>query len=271
MKRTSFEGEFEGELRGWSIAFYTRELYRIFRCFFLMDNIQVRPAFVAAASAATGIALGFVVSRVIQSLSSKETRHSASKCHLEDLPDAAVLLEAASFSAEKHQDQRRKNAKQQPYICHPIRVARRLAVDGSVTDVNVLVAALLHDTVEDTDTTLEEIEALFGATVANIVDEVSDDKTLPKDERKRQQIEHAPCISPEAKLVKLGDKLDNLTDLLTETPLGWRAERVAQYFEWAEKVIQGLRGTNDTLEDNLDRVLGQKHKAVEAATGSAIS
>lgn len=228
---------------------------------------NMRPAFNCTASVAAGIALGYFASRVTQYLFSRSTCTTEPSSNDGELSKAAILLEAASFSAEKHKDQRRKNSKQVPYICHPIRVARSLAVDAGVDNVNVLVAALLHDTVEDTDATLEEIEALFGPEVAKIVDEVSDDKALPSATRKQLQIEHAPHVSPEAKHVKLADKLDNLTDLLVDTPIGWQPERVATYFDWAGRVIAGLRGTNQVLESKLDAVLAKKEVALNAAAG----
>ncbi|GIY53915.1 guanosine-3',5'-bis(diphosphate) 3'-pyrophosphohydrolase MESH1, partial [Caerostris extrusa] len=112
-------------------------------------------------------------------------------------------------------------------------------------------AALLHDTVEDTDTTFEEIEKVFSPTVRSIVEEVTDDKTLPSATRKQLQIEHASKISQEAKLVKLADKLYNLRDLLRSTPKGWNEERVQNYFVWASKVVSQLRGTNKALEKEL--------------------
>lgn len=157
---------------------------------------------------------------------------------------------------------------QEPYINHPISVADRLS-KASVTDVNVLTAAILHDTVEDTETTLDELRAQFGETIATIVDEVSDDKTLPKERRKQLQIEHAPHCSHSAKLVKLADKLDNLSDLLVSIPISWSPERIAEYFAWSEKVISGLRGTNSTLETQLDDVLSKRQIAVDIATQTA--
>ncbi|XP_033108566.1 guanosine-3',5'-bis(diphosphate) 3'-pyrophosphohydrolase MESH1-like, partial [Anneissia japonica] len=119
-------------------------------------------------------------------------------------------------------------------------------------------AALLHDTVEDTDTTFEEIEAAFGTEVKSIVAEVTDDKSLPKMERKRLQIENAPKKSMKAKLVKLADKLYNLRDLERSTPKGWTRERVDDYFLWAGRVVDGLRGTNKQLEDELDKLLTKR-------------
>lgn len=204
---------------------------------------------------------GFVLSKVCDRIFSTCANNSGSK----RLPATTRIVQAIHFSAQKHKTQKRKNSKQTPYICHPVGVAHRLAIDAGIDDEDVLIAALLHDTVEDTDTTLEEIERLFGSRVAEIVDEVSDDKTLPKHVRKQQQIDHAPHISHEAKLVKLADKLDNLTDLLTDTPIGWEPQRVTQYFDWAEKVIRGLRSTNEPLETAIDDVLANREMAIEAA------
>ncbi|CAH7342318.1 Hddc3 [Phodopus roborovskii] len=134
--------------------------------------------------------------------------------------EVAQLLEAADFAAQKHRQQRRKDPEGTPYINHPIGVARILTHEAGITDIVVLQAALLHDTVEDTDTTLDEVELHFGARVRRLVEEVTDDKTLPKLERKRQQVEQAPHSSPGAKLVKLADKLYNLRDLNRCTPQG---------------------------------------------------
>lgn len=172
--------------------------------------------------------------------------------------DAALLLETVNFAAEKHRKQRRKDPEETPYINHPIGVARILSYEGGVTDIEVLQAALLHDTVEDTETTLEELEDKFGAAVARIVQEVTDDKSLPKQERKRLQVEHAPRCSRQAKLVKLADKLYNLRDLNTSTPVGWSAERVQEYFVWAAEVVKGLKGTNSALEQKLDELFKQR-------------
>ncbi|KAE8278867.1 Guanosine-3',5'-bis(diphosphate) 3'-pyrophosphohydrolase MESH1 [Larimichthys crocea] len=172
--------------------------------------------------------------------------------------DAVLLLETVHFAAEKHRQQRRKDAEQTPYINHPVGVARILSHEGGITDIEVLQAALLHDTVEDTDTTPAELEAKFGPIVARIVQEVTDDKSLPKQERKRQQVEHAPHCSHQAKLVKLADKLYNLRDLNRCTPVGWTAERVQEYFVWAREVVKGLRGTSSALEEKLDELFRQR-------------
>lgn len=167
---------------------------------------------------------------------------------------ASVIIKAANFAAIKHKDQRRSDPEQTPYINHPIGVANILTSAG-VTDVAVLVGALLHDTVEDTDTSLEEVEAEFGPEVRGIVAEVSDDKNLEKMERKRLQIVRAPHKSPKAKLVKLADKLYNLRDLERATPSGWTQERKQAYFVWAAKVVLGLRGSNGIIEAQLDEIL----------------
>ncbi|XP_061102107.1 guanosine-3',5'-bis(diphosphate) 3'-pyrophosphohydrolase MESH1 [Conger conger] len=172
--------------------------------------------------------------------------------------DSALLLEAAHFAAEKHKRQRRKDPEATPYINHPIGVARILSHEAGIADIEVLQAALLHDTVEDTDTSIIELEAVFGQTVARIVQEVTDDKTLPKQERKRQQVEHAPHCSQQAKLVKLADKLYNLRDLSRSTPVGWTEERVHEYFVWAAQVVRGLRGTNQILENKLQQLFKQR-------------
>ena len=164
-------------------------------------------------------------------------------------------MAATLFAAEKHSTQRRKNAAATPYINHPIAVAEHLVRVGGVTDEDVIIAALLHDTVEDTDATLAEIEAHFGARVAAIVAECTDDKSLPKAERKRLQIVNAPHKSAEAKCVKLADKTCNLASLIEDPPVDWDDERQQTYFQWAKQVIEGLRGVNEALEKEVDRVL----------------
>ncbi|NXT27564.1 MESH1 pyrophosphohydrolase, partial [Syrrhaptes paradoxus] len=143
--------------------------------------------------------------------------------------EAAALLEAADFAAAKHKEQRRKDPEGTPYINHP-----------------------------DTDTTFSEIEERFGAEVRRVVEEVTDDKTLPKPERKRLQVERGPGSSPRAKLVKLADKLHNLRDLNRCVPQGWSPERVQEYFRWAAQVVAGLRGTSPPLEAALQRLFEER-------------
>ena len=164
------------------------------------------------------------------------------------MADSQLLLKALDFAAIKHKNQRRKNPEKTPYINHPIGVANILSNEADITDIEVLVSAVLHDTVEDTETTFEELEENFGTVIRKIVEECSDDKSLSKAERKQKQIEHTPMCSPKAKLVKLADKIYNLRDLNDVTPEGWSKERVEEYFIWSSKVFQGLKGTNKTLE-----------------------
>ena len=171
--------------------------------------------------------------------------------------DNELILRAVAFASEKHQNQRRKNQAKTPYINHPIAVANYIVSIGGVCDVSVLCAALLHDTIEDTQTSYDELKDVFGVKIANIVKEVTDDKSLSKVERKKLQIEHAAHASYEAKLVKLADKLHNLSDLLKETPNGWTPEIVTGYFVWSHHVVKGIRGTNADLENALDKVFAK--------------
>lgn len=174
-----------------------------------------------------------------------------------------VILHAANFAAIKHKDQRRSDPSKTPYINHPIGVAYQLVNEAKVFDQATLTAAVLHDTVEDTDTSLDEIEREFGTEVRGLVDEVSDDKSLEKMERKRLQIVNAPKKSTKAKLVKLSDKLYNLRDLEKQTPVGWTEERTQQYFIWAKQVVDGMRSTgsiNINLEDELDKIFARQIK-----------
>jgi len=165
-----------------------------------------------------------------------------------------TLIKAVAFAATKHRDQRRKDVDASPYINHPIALAHVLAFEGGVSDPGVLCAAVLHDTVEDTATTIDELQAEFGSKIASIVGEVTDDKTLDKQTRKRLQVEHAPHISREAKLVKLADKICNLRDILVSPPANWPIERKQEYFDWAAAVVAGVRGVNADLEAAFDAV-----------------
>jgi hypothetical protein len=171
----------------------------------------------------------------------------------ESLSAEALVLDAALFAAEKHRHQQRKGADASPYINHPLALARTLAVAG-ITDPVILCAALLHDTVEDTDTSFDELEQRFGPQVASVVREVTDDKSLDKPERKRLQVEKAASKSREAKLVKLADKISNLGDIRVSPPKNWSRERQADYFAWAARVVDGIRGTEPRLEAEFDRL-----------------
>jgi GTP diphosphokinase / guanosine-3',5'-bis(diphosphate) 3'-diphosphatase len=164
----------------------------------------------------------------------------------------AAIIRAAQFAAEKHKNQRRKDVDASPYINHPLALASALAVEGGVENPDVICAALLHDTIEDTDTTAAELEAIFGAKVTSIVLEVTDDKSLAKAVRKEEQVRHTPLISPEAQLVKLADKICNLRDILASPPSDWTAERKKGYFDWAARVVAGVRGIHPRLETIFD-------------------
>jgi guanosine-3',5'-bis(diphosphate) 3'-pyrophosphohydrolase len=172
--------------------------------------------------------------------------------------ELALLLKALAFAAHKHRDQRRKDAEASPYINHPIALADVLVNEGGITDVEVLCAALLHDTVEDTATTHEELLNAFGSRVARIVAEVTDDKALAKAERKRLQIEHAPGLSAEAKLVKLADKICNLRDVAERPPAKWDLERRREYFDWAKRVVAGVRSVHPRLEAAFDAAYARR-------------
>jgi guanosine-3',5'-bis(diphosphate) 3'-pyrophosphohydrolase len=152
----------------------------------------------------------------------------------------AELLTAISFAAAKHRNQRRKDADATPYINHPLQLATLLATEGGVDDVETLMAAVLHDTVEDTETTHEELLEHFGKKVAGIVAEVTDDKSLVKADRKLAQIAHAPQMSVGAALVKLADKTCNLQDVANHPPANWPLVRRQEYFDWARAVVDGL-------------------------------
>ncbi len=169
--------------------------------------------------------------------------------------DLALLLRAATFSAERHRHQSRKGDDPSPYINHPLEVASILANVGGISDVTTLVAALLHDTVEDTSATPEELEGEFGPEVRLLVEEVTDDKTLEKDVRKRLQIEHTPALSTAAKQIKLGDKICNTRDVVENPPSDWSLQRRREYLDWAERVVAGCRGANAGLEQLFDQVL----------------
>ena len=162
------------------------------------------------------------------------------------------LLAAIAFAAHKHRDQRRKDAAASPYINHPIALANVLANEGGIDDERVLIAAILHDTIEDTETTEHELVREFGQEIATIVMEVTDDKSLPKAERKRLQFEHAATISRRAKLVKLADKICNLRDVDGSPPVNWDLTRKQEYFDWAKDVVGGLRGAHPALEHIFD-------------------
>jgi len=167
------------------------------------------------------------------------------------------IREAIRFSAIKHSLQTRKNAEQTPYIIHPIGVADSILTIGKVYDPEIIIAALLHDTVEDTDTSFEEIKETFGPVVEGYIREVTDDKSLPKEVRKQLQIDHASHKSEGATIVKLADKLYNLDSLHEDPPADWPKERIDEYFAWAKQVVDNLPPVNQPLKDAVDQTIAR--------------
>lgn len=150
------------------------------------------------------------------------------------------FVRALAFASRKHSQQRRKDADASPYINHPIALVSILAVEAGIKDCDTLCAALLHDTIEDTDTSVEELVEAFGGPVASLVQEVTDDKRLPKAERKLRQVEHAAHLSPKARPVKLADKIANLRDVADSPPVNWPLARRQEYFDWAKQVVDQI-------------------------------
>lgn len=167
------------------------------------------------------------------------------------------LRSVAKFAAVAHKGQTRKDVRKTPYISHPYRVANILRTVGNVHDEDVLAAAILHDTIEDTHVSHADLVKEFGPKVADMVAECSDDKNLHKDERKRLQVVHAPHKSDGAALVKVGDKIANLADLINSPPAGWPKERVREYFAWANDVVSGLPLSNRALKDEFKKIYRQ--------------
>lgn len=175
---------------------------------------------------------------------------------------APEIRRTTGFAAWKHTGQFRKGEGDIPYIHHPVEVAAILSEVGAVEDSELLQAALLHDTVEDTDTQREEIESHFGARVCSIVLEVTDDTSLQRQERKAAQIAHAPHISTAAQSLKLADKISNVFDVAFSTPVDWPPERQLAYFDWATQVVAGLRGCNAALEALFDEQVARSRESV---------
>ncbi len=167
----------------------------------------------------------------------------------------AAILKALHFASIKHKNQRRKEEEAAPYINHLIEVAELLTRIGQIDDLLVLQSAILHDTLEDTQTTPDELESLFGSEIRHVVEEVTDDKNLLKEERKRLQVLHAPHLSGRAKLVKIADKISNVQAVTRTPPKGWSVERRREYLDWTSKVVDGMRGSNSRLEEYYDGAL----------------
>ena len=169
--------------------------------------------------------------------------------------DLQAVLTAAQFAAEKHAAQRRKGAAAEPYVNHLIEVANLVARALTEPDPNLIAAALLHDVVEDTGVTADELLERFGRDVTDLVLEVTDDKSLPKEERKRLQVVNAPKKSVRAQAIKLADKISNLRSLLASPPASWSVERKREYFLWAGQVVAGLTAPNPILKEEFERTM----------------
>jgi (p)ppGpp synthase/HD superfamily hydrolase len=175
----------------------------------------------------------------------------------------ALVLSAAEFAAHKHQAQRRKGETKRPYIGHLIEVARMIAEVGKSDDPTILSAAILHDILEDTETTRDELSQVFGERITDFVVQMTDDKSLPKDERKKLQIEHAPHLSPGAKLIKLGDKISNVREIANDPPVKWSKKRRGKYFNWATEVVDALGTVNADLEKLFDETVADARAKLE--------
>lgn len=176
------------------------------------------------------------------------------------MDDIVRLTRAFDYAAQKHSGQRRKGVAEEPYINHLAEVAALLAEATGGQDVDLVIAGVLHDCIEDQQVKYEELVELFGADVADIVREVTDDKSLKKVERKRLQVEHAPHKSDRARMLKMADKTSNLRALATSPPKDWDAQRKREYFEWARAVVAGCRGVNAALEQKFDEAHGVGNK-----------
>lgn len=174
-------------------------------------------------------------------------------------PAAAAqrILAAARFAAEKHAAHRRKGEAEEPYINHLLEVAELIASSSETLDTDLVVAGLLHDTIEDVGVTEKELEQRFGQDVASLVMEVTDDKSLPKEKRKQLQVENAPKKSVRAQTLKIADKISNLRSILASPPANWTVHRQKEYFDWAKRVVDGLSRPNPALKAEFDRVYAQ--------------
>lgn len=170
----------------------------------------------------------------------------------------SLYFNALAFSHTAHKRQRRKNKEATPYINHPVRVASILFNAGE-RDAVLLAAAVLHDVVEDCGIGKAQVAKKFGAEVADLVMEVTDDKTLDKQERKRLQVQHAPHLSVRGKKLKLADKIANLEDTLRDGPADWSLDRKLEYCDHSYAVYQGIRGQNRKLDRQFRELYERRH------------
>jgi (p)ppGpp synthase/HD superfamily hydrolase len=176
-----------------------------------------------------------------------------------------LVLKAADAAARWHVHQRRKGPAEEPYINHLLEVAMLVAEATGGADPNLVIAALLHDAIEDCEVPRELISETFGEDVASIVVEVTDDKSLHRSERKNIQVETAPTKSPRAKMLKLADKTSNLRAIASSAPSDWSVKRRMAYVRWATEVARGLRGVNQKLEEQFDQAAAAADKSFRPA------
>ena len=171
--------------------------------------------------------------------------------------NSGAILDAAVFAASIHRGQYRKGDTSAPYLEHCLEVAYLLSNLGGIDDETTIVAALLHDTLEEDASKADDIRSRFGDEILEIVKELTDDPALAEAERRKAQVDHAPHLSQRAKAIKLADKISNIRDVIEHRPEGWSDERLAEYIEWGRDVVEGLRGANDKLEERFDELVLQ--------------
>lgn len=175
------------------------------------------------------------------------------------MAEVARILAAVHFAAEHHKGQKRKGEAGEPYINHLIEVAELIATSSDALDANLIMAGFLHDTIEDTNVSRQELEQRFGKDVAALVVEVTDDKSLPKEQRKALQVQNAHKKSPRAQTLKLADKISNLRALLSTPPANWPVQRKREYFDWAREVVSRLTQPNPKLKAEFERTYARIH------------
>jgi len=166
------------------------------------------------------------------------------------------LILSIDFAARKHSRQRRKDPAASPYINHPIEVMKLLSQCG-ITDVEILQSAVLHDTLEDTETSLSELTNLFGSRVANMVNEVTYEKQIPQIQRKQLEIDSIPHCSKGAQLIKQADKISNLTTIASSPPINWSSQRITGFIHWSYFIFKQCRGNNQQLDEITDKLMKQ--------------
>ncbi|MCL4113984.1 UNVERIFIED_CONTAM: hypothetical protein GTU68_004987 [Idotea baltica] len=174
----------------------------------------------------------------------------------------ALVLKALAFAAEKHRFQFRKGEEQTPFINHPIKVANLLTEVGLITDSATICGAILHDTIEDTITSCDELKNLFGNEICSLVSEVSDDSLMKPAECKEHQVDYAAMLSEKAKLIRLADKIANVYDIAHFPPAHWNKQRRKEYLVWSKKVVDQIRGVNVLLDKKFDDVYFEARKVL---------